>query len=109
MYVKAKTIAPKYIGLWLGLESVYLHSRNFEKAIHCCEIASILNPNYFIVWHIRAIIPGSISDYDRAILCYAKCLELNPRNIAALHDKTFIHLYLDDINKLTFALIIYSS
>lgn len=85
-----------YIELWIGLASLYLHTGNLENAIHCCNIASILNPNHFTVWHIRGIILRKKGDFHRAKFCYAKCLELKQRNIAALHDKASIHLYLEE-------------
>lgn len=83
LYVQAKTISSKYIELWIGLASLCLHTGNLEKAIYYCNIASILNPNHFKVWHIRGIILRKKRDFHHAIFCYARCLELKPRNIAA--------------------------
>lgn len=78
LYVQAKTVSSKDIELWIGLASLYLHTGNLENAIYCCNIASILNPNLFTVWHIRGIILRKKGYFHRAIFCYARCLELKP-------------------------------
>src|SRR6185312_11128094 len=69
-----------------------------EEALRRFNIALDLDPSNARIWHNAGYANRLRGQLKQAIFCYENSLKLRPYNIHTLHDKTFCHIELDELD-----------
>jgi superkiller protein 3 len=83
-FQKAIELNPDYVEAWYNMGQIFLFkTKDFSRALNCFERATAIRSDYIGAHHQRGVAYELVGDREKAIACWEKTLELDPRNTLA--------------------------
>lgn len=80
-FQRAVTIQPDYPEAWYNMGQISLiHNKDFSRALNCFSRAVAIRPDYIGARHQMGVAHELMGDIPKAIQCWEKTLELDPKN-----------------------------
>jgi tetratricopeptide (TPR) repeat protein len=76
----------------------YFRNVKYEKAIEQYEIV-LKDSNHIVAWYNKGNVLYNLGNYEEAIKCYDRALEINPNYVDALSNKAIIFANLDKVDQ----------
>jgi tetratricopeptide (TPR) repeat protein len=87
VYEKTVDLNPDYVQAWYNLGQLYMiKKKDFSHALHCFDRALAIRPDYVNAHHQRGMAWELLGDRQKALECWRKTLELDPKNKLALEN-----------------------
>lgn len=98
-YLEAIIQRHEYPNAYYGLARVYVHKRDFDKALEVCEQAIKLSSDNLDYQLYRASILTHLQRYSDAIQEYKNILKVDIKNLEALNGLAFFYPHVDELEE----------
>jgi tetratricopeptide (TPR) repeat protein len=86
-YEKTVDLNPDYVQAWYNLGQLcMIKKKDFSHALHCFDRALAIRPDYVSAHHQRGMAWELLGDRHKALECWRKTLELDPKNRLAMEN-----------------------
>ncbi|MDQ7783873.1 MAG: tetratricopeptide repeat protein [Desulfomonilaceae bacterium] len=80
-FEKAVELSPEYVEAYYNLGQIYLiKKRDFSQALNYFDRAASIRPDYIGAHHQRGVAYEMVGDKQKAVECWRRTLELDPKN-----------------------------
>lgn len=86
-FQKVVDINPEYVQAWYNMGQIcMIKKKDFSKALHCFDRAVSIRPDYVGAHHQRGVVMELLGEPQKALECWRKTLELDPKNQQAIEN-----------------------
>lgn len=80
-FEKALELSPDYVQAWYNMGQICLiKKKDFSRALNCFDRAVTIRPDYIGAHHQKGVAYELVGDKRKALECWEKTLELDPKN-----------------------------